>query len=49
LKNFSQLCSQFKTRNYAKTLLGFKTGILLKIAGLAITQYVIVSGNKPIS
>ncbi|SHN00608.1 Transposase DDE domain-containing protein [Chryseobacterium carnipullorum] len=38
---FSQLCDQFKIRNnYAKSLNGFKTRILSKIAALTFIQFV---------
>ena len=38
---FSQLCDQFIIRrNYAKSFLGFKTGILAKISALTLVQYI---------
>ncbi|HEX8462765.1 MAG TPA: IS982 family transposase [Segetibacter sp.] len=47
---FSQLCDQFMIRrNYAKSLMGFKTRILSKITALTIIQFINNSLNRNIN
>ncbi|WP_298412277.1 transposase [Hydrotalea sp.] len=37
---FSQLCNQFMIqRNYAKSFVGFKSGILAKVTGFTVLQF----------
>lgn len=47
---FAQLCDQFMLkRNYAKSLNGLFARICVKIAGVAVLQYINFKENRPIN